>query len=402
MAAGQSPMPMPPGKLKKAASGAAKPPMHPDRKVILVLVLALAVGFTGVTVVLRLWLPNVGGLSLFLDYVWTVLFSFMTAGLAAFKYHRKMGLFSTRRLLRWFVVFSIFITMFFVTVLFLQYERGWFGGPTDPSANSPFAEPGALIGMPIVIFFVFFVVLVFFLMTGFGVISVMVALERRLAPEALVRIRRLSRATSDEALKKDPARYYKYRALAWIFNIPDVLDTGELRLGKPAPSKRFPWQAYWRAMGWSVLFGTVITIDISFSPFLLESFSIQQLISVTSMVSMFIPWLVLPWFIFRRLGAGIPGPSRTFLIYNGLRSRVFGSLVAIGTLVTLIRLALRDIEPITILYLFFSYYSSFLLVLGVFTFVYFNYFEDGLSDDVAKRYDRLQEEEEGGRKDEEE
>jgi hypothetical protein len=393
---------MPPGKLKKAASGAAKPPMHPDRKVILVLVLALAVGFTGVTVVLRLWLPNVGGLSLFLDYVWTVLFSFMTAGLAAFKYHRKMGLFSTRRLLRWFVVFSIFITMFFVTVLFLQYERGWFGGPTDPSANSPFAEPGALIGMPIVIFFVFFVVLVFFLMTGFGVISVMVALERRLAPEALVRIRRLSRATSDEALKKDPARYYKYRALAWIFNIPDVLDTGELRLGKPAPSKRFPWQAYWRAMGWSVLFGTVITIDISFSPFLLESFSIQQLISVTSMVSMFIPWLVLPWFIFRRLGAGIPGPSRTFLIYNGLRSRVFGSLVAIGTLVTLIRLALRDIEPITILYLFFSYYSSFLLVLGVFTFVYFNYFEDGLSDDVAKRYDRLQEEEEGGRKDEEE
>jgi hypothetical protein len=394
-------MPKPPGKLKKAANAAAKPPMHPDRKVILVLVLALAAGFTGVTVVLRSWLPGVGGLSLLLDYVWTVLFSFMTAGLAAFRYNRKMGLFPTRQLLRWFVVASLFMTVFFVMVLFLQYERGWFGGPPDPGADSPFAATGAMIGVPIVIFFVFFGVLVFFMMTGFGVISVMVALERRLAPAALVRIRRLSRATSDDAREKDPARYYKYRALAWIFNIPDVLETGELRLGKPAPSKRFPWPAYWRAMGWSVLFGTVITIDISFSPFLLESFSIQQLISVTSMVSMFIPWLVLPWFIFRRLGAGIPGPSRTFLIYNGLRSRVFGSLVAIGTLLTLIRLALRDMEPITILYLFFSYYSSFLLVLGVFAFVYFNYFEDGLADDVAKRYDRLQEKEEGGRKDEE-
>jgi len=402
MAAGQSPMPKPPGKLKKAADAAAKPPMHPDRKVVLVLVLALAVGFTGVTAVLRLWLPGVGGLSLLLDYVWTVLFSFMAAGFVAFKYYRKMGIFPTRQLLRWFAVASLFMTVFFVMVLFLQYERGWFGGPPNPGADSPFAEPGALIGVPIVIFFVFFVVLVFFLMTGFGVISVMVALERRLAPEALVRIRRLSRATSDEAREKDKARYYKYWVLAWIFNIPDILETGELQLGKPAPSKRFPWPAYWHAMGWSVLFGTVLTIDISFSPFLLESFSIQQLISVTSMASMFIPWLVLPWFIFRKLGAGIPGPSRTFLIYDGLRSRVFGSLVAIGTLVTLIRLALRDIEPMTILSLFFSYYSSFLLVLGVFAFVYFNYFEDGLADDVAKRYDRLQENEEGGRKEEEE
>jgi len=376
--------------------------MHPDRKVLWVLVLALALGFTGVTAVWRLFALDTSGMTLVQVVLWTIAFSFMTTGFAAFKYNRMTRIIRTRSLLRWFAVISLILDIVMTVALFLQYERGWWGGPPVPQALSPFRDPVAVIALPASVFFAFFGILCFFLATGFGVIAVMAALERRLAPEALVRIRRLSRATTDEAKKKDPARYYKYSALAWIFNIPDILETAELRLGTPARSKRFPWPAFWRAMGWSVLFGTVITIDISFSPFLLESFSIQQLISVTSVASIFIPWLVLPWFIFRKLGAGIPGPSRTFLLYDGLRSRVFGSLVAVGTLVTLIRLALRDVDPMTILISFFSYYASFLLISTIFAFVYFNYFEDGLAVDVANRYDRLEEKEEGGSKDEEE
>jgi len=395
-------MAKPPGKPKPAARPTARPPMHPDRKVVWALVLALALGFTGVTAAWRLFSPGVGGMTLVQVILWTIAFSFMTAGFAAFKYNRKMGLFRTRVLLKWFAALSLVISVFFDFGLYMQYERGWFGGSPVPQALSPFRDPVGVIALPVSVFFAFFGIMLFFLATGFGVIAVMVALERRLAPEALVRIRRLSRATTDEARKKDPARYYKYSALAWIFNIPDILETGELRLGKPATSKRFPWPAYWRAMGWSVLFGTVITIDISFSPFLRENFSVQQLISVTSVASIFIPWLVLPWFIFRKLGAGIPGPSKTFLLYDGLRSRVFGSLVAIGTLVTLIRLALRDVDLMTILISFFSYYVSFLLISAIFAFVYFNYFEDGLAEDVAKRYDRLEEKKEGASKDEEE
>jgi hypothetical protein len=120
------------------------------------------------------------------------------------------------------------------------------------------------------------------------------------------------------------------------------------------------------------------------------------------LTSFFIPWLVLPWFIFRRLDAGIPGPSRKFMLYDGLRSRLFGTLVAIGTLITIIRLALRDIAISTILSSFFSYYTSFILLAAIFTFVYFNYFEDGLAEDVTNRYDRLKEKKEGGGKGDEE
>jgi hypothetical protein len=363
--------------------------MHPDRKVVLALVLALALGFTGVTAVWRLFALDTSGMTLVQVVLWTIAFSFMTAGFAAFKYHRMTRIIRTRIMLRWFVVFSLIMSLVFMVGLFLQYERGWWGGPPVPQTLSPFRDPVGVIALPVSLFLAFFGILCFFLAAGFGVIAVMVALERRLAPETLLRIRRLSRATTEAAKKKDPARYYKYSALAWIFDIPDILDTERLRLGRPARWTRFPWPAFWRAMGWSVLFGTVITIDISFSPFLLESFSIQQLISVTSVASIFIPWLVLPWFIFRKLGAGIPGPSKTFLLYDGLRSRVFGSLVAVGMLVTLIRLALRDVDPMTILVSFFSYYASFLLISAIFAFVYFNYFEDRLALDVGAAYRRL-------------
>jgi len=377
-------------------------PMHPDRKIILIFIMALAAGFTGVTAVLRLWVPGPGGLELFMAYVWVVPFSFMTAGMAAFKYYRKAGIIRTRRVLRWFAVVSLSFDILFVVALFMQYEAGWFGGPPDPRALSPFAVPAGAIAVPIALFFAFFGILCFFLLTGFGIISVMVALERRLAPEALVRIRRISRGTSDGTREKDQARFLKYSALAWIFDIPGILETRKLRLRVPAPSKRFPWNGFWRAMGWSVLFGTVIAIDISFNPFLRESFSVQQLFSVTSFTSFFIPWLVLPWFIFRRLDAGIPGPSRKFMLYDGLRSRLFGTLVAIGTMITLIRLALRDIAISTIISSFFSYYISFILLTAIFAFVYFNYFEDGLADDVANRYDRLKKKEEGAKKGDEE
>jgi hypothetical protein len=155
-------------------------------------------------------------------------------------------------------------------------------------------------------------------------------------------------------------------------------------------------------MAWSTLFATVIAIDVSFNPFLRESFSIQQLFSIVSVASIFIPWLVLPWFIFRRLGAGIPGQRRVFGLYDGLRSRVYGLLVAMGTLVLVIRLALRDVPLATMLVSFVNYYMVFLLLGSLFTFVYFNYFEDGLAIEVSRAYRRLVEKHKPARVDEEE
>jgi len=283
-----------------------------------------------------------------------------------------------------------------------MYEMGWFGGSPAAGSESPFSSPAAVAAATIGMFIALFFVLAVYLMAGVGIVWLMTALERRLAPAALLRIRRLSEATTERSRKTDIVRWAKYTALRWLFNIPDVLDTGRLVVRSPESSKVFPRRAFAGALGWSVLFATVIAIDVSFNPFLRESFTVQQLLSIVTPASIFIPWIVLPWFIFRRLGAEIPGERRPFRLYDGLRSRVYGLLVAVGTLVLFVRLALRDIPLDTVLSSFVNYYLTFLLLGALFMFVYFNYFEDGLAADVAGAYGRLREKEESRRKDEEE
>ena len=376
--------------------------MHPDRKVLIVFIVTLTVVSVLVAVAWSLRGQGAGPADIIMVCLGALTFSFLPTGMAAYKYHRLAGIIRTRLVIRWLVVFSLALDLLIMIFIFLLYEMGWFGGSPDPRAVSPYSSPASIAATTIALFVVFFLILLVYLMVGVGVIWLMAALERRLAPEALLRIRRLGRATSDQVRRKDLFRFIKYSALRWIFNIPEVLDTEGLRVGAPAPSKRLPWKTFSKAMGWSVVFGTVIAIDFSFNPFLRESFSIQQLFSIISVASIFIPWLVLPWFIFRRLDAQIPGQRRAFRLYDGLRSRVYGTLVALGTLMLVIRLALREVPLSTILSAFFSYYTVFLLLAGLFTFVYFNYFEDNLAADVARAYGRPREKEKARRNDEEE
>ena len=384
---------------KKAKTPA---PMHPDRKVFLVWIIALVLAVALITATLRQLGPDVGAADVIMAYLGAFTFSFFPAGCAAFRIHRLRGIMPTRRVLRWLAVFALALDLVIMIFIFLQYELGWFGGSPDPRAVSPYAEPVAVAVATFALFIAFFVILLTYLVAGIGIIWLIAAVERWLAPEALLRVRRLSRATTDRMRQKDLVRFAKYSALRWMFNIPEVLDTEGLRVDVPGPSKRFPWKAFSRAMTWSVLLGTVIAISVSLDPFLRESFSIEQLLSIVSVASMFIPWLVLPWFIFRRLGATIPGQRRVFSLYDGLRSRVYGTLVAVGTLILMIRLALREVPLSTILSAFFSYYAAFLLLATIFTFAYFNYFEDNLAADVAGAYGRLREKERSRPEDEEE
>jgi magnesium-transporting ATPase (P-type) len=376
--------------------------MSPDRRVLAVFVATLVVVYSlvGAMLVFRgqgLSLPEVVA-----AIVGTLAFSFFPTGLAAYRNFGLEGIVPMRRVLRWFVVFALAMDLALMVFTFLMYEMGWFGGSPAAGSESPFSSPAAVAAATIGMFIALFFVLAVYLMAGVGIVWLMTALERRLAPAALLRIRRLSEATTERSRKTDIVRWAKYTALRWLFNIPDVLDTGRLVVRSPESSKVFPRRAFAGALGWSVLFATVIAIDVSFNPFLRESFTVQQLLSIVTPASIFIPWIVLPWFIFRRLGAEIPGERRPFRLYDGLRSRVYGLLVAVGTLVLFVRLALRDIPLDTVLSSFVNYYLTFLLLGALFMFVYFNYFEDGLAADVAGAYGRLREKEESRRKDEEE
>jgi hypothetical protein len=90
------------------------------------------------------------------------------------------------------------------------------------------------------------------------------------------------------------------------------------------------------------------------------------------------------WFSLLALRARIPGITKDFQLFRGIRSRILQTFVALGTIVVFIRLALREHDPATIFGSFLSYYIMLGLFSVYFAFVYFNFFEIDLARETEK------------------
>ncbi len=224
-----------------------------------------------------------------------------------------------------------------------------------------------------------------FLIAGFGVIGFMSLLLRGMLPNALLKIKGITPITHEKK-KVGRGRHIEVFFHRWVFNIPHMLDTRTLTISNPPKRDSFPWRHFKLAFMWEIFFGIILFVNISLNPILLEAMTVDQLFSIASNVSILIPALILPWFVFYHLDARIAGPTEDFKLYSGLRSRTFGALVAVGTLLIIIRIAMREMDSYLLIRNFVTFLITYLPITAIFSYVYFNYFEDGLAHDVIKRY----------------
>ena len=207
----------------------------------------------------------------------------------------------------------------------------------------------------------FILVTIGFIIMGFGMIGVLVAIERAVTPEMLLRISRITKHTTGSMKKKDSKRYLVYAGLRWLIVIPNVLDTKTLTIRGSKPKTRLPWPNLCKAMMWQILFGTIVLIYISLNPLFLETITFQNLFNFASNISMFIPLIILPWFIFLRLNAKIKGPIKDFKIYSGIVYRMYRTFITLGTIIIIIRLAFKNVSVLDIIIAFPIYYFFFFI-----------------------------------------
>jgi len=316
----------------------------------------------------------------------SLLITFFIIGILAFHYYSKGGIISTKKIFKWFAITAAIIAPVFTAVLFLDT----LSKNIDPNlylwSNASYA---ALIGMDIGMFFAVFLVFVLLLFIGFGMIGVLSALERGAAPEILLHVSRITPHISDSMKKKDIKAYIGYSALRWFFITPSSLDTKTLIISHVNPKKQFPWPILKKALMWQILLGAIVIIYISLNPFFLESTSFQSLFSIATNISIMIPFVILPWFVLLRLNARIKGPVKDFQLYSGIAYRMYRTFVTLGTLIIIIRLALKNVNPRDVIAAFPIYYMFFITIIFILTFVYFNYFENDLAKDVADRFTEI-------------
>ena len=352
-----------------------------DKKILKFFSILLIIFFP-LAIIVNIYLEM--GLNQIISSLFSVIVSsFFVTGILVFYYYRKRGIISTKKILKWFAIIAAISAPFFTAVLFLDV----ISKSNDPNlylwSNVSYI---VLISLYIGMFLAVFLMLVIFYLFGFGMIGVLSVLERGFIPEILLHVSRITHHISDTVKKKDTKAYRGYSVLRWFFLIPDALDTKTLTIHPVKSKKQFPWSVLKKAFFWQMLLGAVFIVYISLNPFLLEDMSFQGLFNIASNMSIFIPMVILPWFIFLKLNARIKGPAKDFQLYSGISYRMYRTFVTVGTIIIIIRLALRNINSRDVITMFSLYYGFFIIVIFLLAFIYFNYFENDLAKDIANRY----------------
>jgi hypothetical protein len=323
--------------------------------------------------------PFVGGATIY-DLLSIVLggltLSFLGVGVPAYIWNRAYSLTPRRTILRWMGIISLIVTMvsLFAIALATIYAPDLFQ-LGDYSVGERF-----LIGVIVfaILFVIFLAICMAVFLAAFGAIGAMSALGRLIAPWTLRQIAHLSE------VKRPPL---VGRIIGWLFDIPSVLDTRTLSLRPAKPRARISLSDVKAPVLWQLIFGFVLGIYISFNPFISDRSptALLGLFSLLASASILIPSVILPWFLFRRLGAGIKGQAKQFTLYNGIRARVFQSYFAVGTIIILLRLSVQEIAVALETYVM-AFAAFMIAVLGsafLCTFVYLNYFENELAEDIV-------------------
>ncbi len=306
---------------------------------------------------------------------------FLIIGLFSFIFYGKYGMIRSTKVLKALLIVSFFLSLLTVTMRYSLYRPILLSFLRDHLAGYD------LLMSTVVIFFVFFFsyLVGFFLLIlqSFGLVSIIVLFQRKYFPSILEDIKK----TSQSFEEKNPLGSIYHLLLSWIFDIPRVLDTSRIKIERRAFQETFSWKNFRNAFFLEAVLAVVLAIYISLNPLLLAERSLSELFTLASSVSYFIPVIILPLFIFQKLRVKISGPAADFYLFEGVRSRLLGLMLALGTIFLFLRLALETIDPVMLVYSFLFYLAGFLVNTFFITFVYFNYFEDMLAEDILNEFD---------------
>ena len=347
-----------------------------DRRILLLFAVLAALSI-GISTSLYLLADGTTAYELLSSVLGSLTLSFMAVGIPFYVRHRKSSLTPRKRILRTIGILSVAMTAISMaaTVLASIYA------PDVVEFEKMSIVDLLLFGafMATTLFMTFVATCYATLMVAFGIVGVMVALERLATPWILGQLIRLNGTEKSSLLG---------RMVKWLFNIPDVLDTRTLSLNPTEPRKRISLSDLKAPVLWQLVFGFVLGIYISFNPFISDRSpsALLSMFTLLASASTLFPFLILPWFLYRRLGASILGQAKQFTLYDGIRTRVFRSYFAVGTIIIIVRLSIQELAVAFETYVaaFAAFMGAVLVSALLSTFVYMNYFENDLAEDVVE------------------
>lgn len=116
-----------------------------------------------------------------------------------------------------------------------------------------------------------------------------------------------------------------------FFMIPDIVDVREVILDPSETSHIFNFQRSLSISTYLFVLGLLVSSYLFVNPYFLDVMSWKTMLSITLMLSMFTPALILPWQIFRSIGARARSEAhREYFLWIGAKNRLFTTFTALG------------------------------------------------------------------------
>ncbi len=219
--------------------------------------------------------------------------------------------------------------------------------------------------------------LIYAVLGGFGVVGLVVALQRRYFYTILSRIEALG-------LKRRPD--LRDRFLSSLFNIREDTDTRNLTMEHSFTRNRMPWRELSELMTLGFLLGILVWLYLGLNPVLLNNFSMMEAMLMLFLISMYVPLFVMPWAIFKTLDVRICGEFRDVRLSREVLSTLRKTILPVLAITIYAIIAVNEMSLEIVLGSMFAATLFNMAVVGSTAMIFYFLFEKGLVESIVGRW----------------
>ena len=185
----------------------------------------------------------------------------------------------------------------------------------------------------------------------------------------------------------------------WFFMVPDIIDVKDIVLEPERDTHTFHFSTAISLTAYLFILGLLVSSYLFVNPLLISVMGWQTMLAVTMMLSMFTPALILPWMIVRSVGAKARSDApRDYYLWNGARSRLFSTFVALGVFMMMFVLSVYLGNSVTeIIRSYVSFLVPLLATSIVYAAIYVNNFDTNVCESICEKFEEGKESRESPR-----
>ena len=239
-----------------------------------------------------------------------------------------------------------------------------------------FAAVGVILwflSIPPVLVFLF----LFLIIGASGVVVLVDALQRVIFYQVLHTIEYIN--VKSKLTAKD-------KLVAFLFNVPEDLDTRNITMDYELSRTKIPWKEVGNSISLGLMVGMFLWIYISMNPTFMDLTTETSVPLLMFTLILYIPVLVMPWSIFRSLNVRIETNYRDFKVYNGIRATLQRMAVPIVAALFFVLVAINTSDIGAVAFYIFLSAAMIVIILTLASILYYWIFEAIIINDIVSKW----------------